>query len=73
MAADAPRILITRLSALGDIIHTLPVAFAIKDKYPRATIAWLVQGRLHWFAYWCFAVGAGLAAWQLLATVSRVR
>jgi undecaprenyl-diphosphatase len=30
----------------------------------RWLIAWLVKGRLHWFAYWCFAVGAALGAWQ---------
>jgi undecaprenyl-diphosphatase len=42
------------------------VAFVVGLGAVRWLIAWLVQGRLHWFAYWCFAVGAGLAAWQVI-------
>ena len=38
-----PCILITRLSALGDCITTLPVACAIKDVFPFARIVWLSQ------------------------------
>ncbi|HTN76854.1 MAG TPA: glycosyltransferase family 9 protein [Pirellulaceae bacterium] len=37
------RILITRLSAVGDCIHTLPLATAIRARYPRAMIAWCVE------------------------------
>jgi heptosyltransferase-1 len=37
------RILFVRLSSLGDLILTLPTLKAIKDRYPRAHIAWLVQ------------------------------
>jgi heptosyltransferase I len=37
------RILIVRLSALGDIIHALPVLFAIKRALPDATVDWLVE------------------------------
>lgn len=39
-----PRILITRLSAIGDCIHTLPLLTAIKRQYPDAHLAWLTQG-----------------------------
>jgi undecaprenyl-diphosphatase len=46
------------------------VAFVVGLGAVRWLIAWLVQGRLHWFAYWCFAVGAGLAAWQLAKSYS---
>jgi lipopolysaccharide heptosyltransferase I len=42
---DAPRILIVRLSALGDVIHGVPVACALRDAFPRATIGWVVEGR----------------------------
>ncbi len=28
-------------------------------------LKWLRDGRLHLFAWWCFAVGAGVIAWQL--------
>jgi heptosyltransferase I len=38
-----PRILITRLSAIGDCVQTLPVASALRDRFPRAFIAWAVE------------------------------
>ena len=38
-----PRILISRLSAIGDCIHTLPLLAAIKGKYPDSYVAWLTQ------------------------------
>ncbi len=30
-------------------------------------LRWLQQGRLHWFAWWVFGLGAAVIAWQLLA------
>ncbi|HVB38163.1 MAG TPA: glycosyltransferase family 9 protein [Vicinamibacterales bacterium] len=39
------RILIVRLGSLGDIVHTLPVAAAIRRAFPRARIDWLVSAR----------------------------
>ncbi|MCA1586158.1 MAG: glycosyltransferase family 9 protein [Acidobacteria bacterium] len=39
------RILIVRLSALGDIVHALPVLAAIRDQVPEAEVDWLVDGR----------------------------
>lgn len=39
----SPRILITRLSHIGDCILTLPMVNAIKDAYPTAFIAWAVE------------------------------
>ena len=41
----APRILIVRLSALGDVIHGVPVACALREAFPQATIGWVVEGR----------------------------
>jgi undecaprenyl-diphosphatase len=41
------------------------VSFVVGLGAVRWLIAWLVKGRLHWFAYWCFAAGAALALWQL--------
>lgn len=38
-----PGILITRLSAIGDCILTLPVVCALRDHFPRARIAWAVE------------------------------
>jgi lipopolysaccharide heptosyltransferase I len=37
------RILIVRLSALGDIVHALPVLFAIKRYLPSVQVDWLVE------------------------------
>jgi len=37
------RILIVRLSHLGDVVHALPVYHALRGAYPRARIAWAVQ------------------------------
>ena len=37
------RILIVRLSALGDIVHALPVLFAIKRWLPAVAVDWLVE------------------------------
>jgi lipopolysaccharide heptosyltransferase I len=39
------RILIVRLSALGDVIHGLPVLCALRDALPQAHLAWVVEGR----------------------------
>lgn len=36
-------ILIIKLSAIGDVIHALPVAQAIKDTYPDAHLTWVVE------------------------------
>lgn len=36
-------ILIVKLSAIGDVIHALPVAYALKQKYPEARITWVVE------------------------------
>ena len=37
--------LIVRLGALGDIIHTLPMAAALRARYPDAVIDWVVDER----------------------------
>lgn len=38
------RILLVRLSAIGDVIHGLPALNALRDAFPRAFIAWVVEG-----------------------------
>ena len=43
-AEASPRILISRLSAIGDCILTLPLACAVRKHFPRAFIGWVVQG-----------------------------
>jgi len=39
------RLLIVRLTSLGDIIHALPVAVALRAAFPSAHISWLVDDR----------------------------
>ena len=39
----APRILISRMSAIGDTILTLPVACALRKHFPKAYIGWVVE------------------------------
>ena len=36
-------VLIVRLSAIGDCLETLPMACALKDRYPRCHITWVVE------------------------------
>ena len=40
--SDPERILIVRLSAVGDTILTLPVLCALRDRFPASKIAWVV-------------------------------
>lgn len=42
-ARDFKRILLIKLSALGDVIHTLPVLNQLRRKYPGAQIDWLAK------------------------------
>jgi lipopolysaccharide heptosyltransferase I len=39
------RVLIVRLGALGDIVHAIPVAVALRRAWPAAEIDWLVSAR----------------------------
>ncbi|HEY6764794.1 MAG TPA: glycosyltransferase family 9 protein [Candidatus Sulfotelmatobacter sp.] len=39
------RFLVIRLSAMGDVIHTLPAVQALRAAYPQARIDWLIEER----------------------------
>ena len=41
-SADFSRILLIKPSALGDVVHTLPVLVKLRARYPRARIDWLI-------------------------------
>jgi lipopolysaccharide heptosyltransferase I len=41
----SPKILIIRLSSLGDILHTLPAFAGLRASFPDAKIDWLVAGK----------------------------
>ena len=43
LLTGAKRVLIVKLSAIGDVLHALPVAAALKDAYPHLTIDWAVE------------------------------
>jgi len=43
---DAPRsIVLVKLSAIGDVLHGVPTAVALKRAFPTARIGWVVEGR----------------------------
>jgi lipopolysaccharide heptosyltransferase I len=42
---EQPRFLIIRLGSLGDIVHGVPAAAALRRRYPRADIDWVVDPR----------------------------
>jgi heptosyltransferase-1 len=48
LTAGTPRfdsLLVVRLGAMGDIIHTLPAAAVLRQAFPHATLGWLVEER----------------------------
>src|SRR6202142_1050470 len=45
VAMPERRFLIVRLGSLGDIIHTLPAAAALRDSFPEARIDWVVESK----------------------------
>ncbi len=45
MTSRAPRIAIIKLSSLGDVVHALPVAHALRRALPSARLTWVVEAR----------------------------
>jgi heptosyltransferase I len=43
--AAAPRIAFVKLSSLGDVVHALPAAHALRVWWPRAELTWIVERR----------------------------
>src|SRR5450432_3785781 len=41
--SDPVRILVVRLGAMGDILHTLPAVASLKQSYPGSRLTWLVE------------------------------
>ena len=39
------RILIVRLSSMGDVIHTLPAAAMLREAFPNAKLGWMIEER----------------------------
>jgi heptosyltransferase I len=45
VGSKVERLLIVRLGAMGDIIHTLPAVAALRGAFPEATLGWLIEER----------------------------
>ena len=45
LQANVKRVLIVRLSAMGDVIHTLPAVHFLREAFPEAFIGWLIEER----------------------------
>ncbi|MBN2310182.1 MAG: glycosyltransferase family 9 protein [Candidatus Hydrogenedentes bacterium] len=45
MANDSPRILIIRLSAIGDVVRVLPALHVLRECFPRGQIDWAVEAK----------------------------
>ncbi len=48
--SSSPKILILRLSSLGDILHVVPASAALRRKFPDATIHWLASRKSEFLA-----------------------
>ncbi len=81
----SPRsILIVGLTAVGDVLHFLPVACALRARFPKARIGWAVQDkarvivegrpdldRVHVFERFRWARGL-ISPWRLPGTISEI-
>lgn len=43
MSEELTNVLIVKLSAIGDVIHALPVSYTIKETFPYAKVTWVVE------------------------------
>jgi len=44
-SGEGPRILVVRLSSMGDVIHALPAVATLKHSFPGSVLSWVVQPR----------------------------
>lgn len=47
MTAGPARILLVRLSAVGDCVHALPVVAALRSSFPGAFLGWAIEEKAH--------------------------
>ena len=45
LTPNIDRLLIVRLSAMGDVIHTLPAVQALREAFPNSMIGWVIEER----------------------------
>ena len=41
--AKAPKILLVKLSSLGDVLHNLPIVWDLRERLPNAQIDWIIE------------------------------
>jgi len=47
-ATQSPKILLVKLSSLGDVLHNLPIVWDLRKRLPNAQIDWIVEeGYVH--------------------------
>ena len=42
-ANETPKILLVKLSSLGDVLHNLPIVWDLRKRLPNAKIDWIVE------------------------------
>ena len=57
---DARRIVLIKPSALGDIVHSLPVLTALRQRFPHSHISWVVN---RGYAACCAAIPTSMRCW----------
>jgi len=74
---DPDKMLLIKPSSLGDVVHAMPVLAALRERFPRTFIAWLVKQqwagiveRMEGVDH-VWSVGSGAAGW--LSAVPRLR
>ncbi|HZR32942.1 MAG TPA: glycosyltransferase family 9 protein [Terriglobales bacterium] len=53
--ASVNRILVVRLSSMGDVIHTMPAVALLRESFPEATLGWIIEER--WAELLCMPGG----------------
>lgn len=61
MSEAAERFLIVRLTALGDVLHTLPAVSALRAAHPDARIDWVVERKWTAVLEGCYAINEVIA------------
>jgi heptosyltransferase-1 len=74
-----PRVLIVRLSAIGDCVQTMPLACAVRDRWPDGHVTWVVEKVSATLVDACDAVDRLIVlpkrfatSWRLLARLRNV-
>ncbi|HWP94690.1 MAG TPA: glycosyltransferase family 9 protein [Gammaproteobacteria bacterium] len=80
LAAPPREICVLRLSAIGDVCHTLPVVRTLQAHFPHTRITWIIGrleatlvGDIPGIEFITFDKRAGLAAWRALRAALRGR